>query len=171
MAIFKKNEPSPKPQRPGPPSRAGNGDGPISIIGAGMLIIGDLTTEGIVRIEGEVQGNVRAQKSVILAQSGRVEGNIYTDDAVIGGMVVGSIFAGGRLELQATSSVEGQLRARSEHLKLEEGARFAGEVVMLEEGGLPASGTEPYSTAGGLESTAFSDTRADPAYQRSGSGT
>lgn len=134
MAIFKKNEPqAPKPrERPASTSRGAPADGAISIIGKGMSVIGDVSTEGIVRIEGEVRGTIRAGKAVILGQGGLIEGNVFTDDAVIGGSVNGSILAENRLELQATCSVEGEIHARPEHLKLEEGARFAGQVRMID---------------------------------------
>ena len=135
MSIFKKNEPQPtKPrERPIPQPRTGSADGAISIIGYGMSVVGDITTEGIVRVEGEVRGTVRAAKSVILGQGGVVDGDIFTDDAVIGGTVNGSIEAKNRLELQSSSTVNGEIRTRSEHLKLEEGARFTGQVQMLDD--------------------------------------
>jgi cytoskeletal protein CcmA (bactofilin family) len=134
LSIFRKPEPQAQKARERyVPARGSVGDGAISIIGPGMVIEGDITTEGIVRIEGELRGTVRAVKAVILGQAGRVLGNIITDDAVIGGMVDGSIIAENRLELQSTCSVSGEIRTRAQHLKCEEGARFAGQVQMLEE--------------------------------------
>lgn len=136
MAIFSKSEPQPqKPrERSIAPTRTFQGDGALSIIGAGMTVVGDINTDGIVRVEGEVRGTIRAGKSVILGQSGEVHGNLFTEDAVVGGRVYGSIVATNRLELQATSFVEGEIRTRAEHLKLEEGARFAGQVQILDDG-------------------------------------
>jgi hypothetical protein len=61
-----------------------------------------------------------------------IEGDVFTEDAIIGGRVAGSIFASSRLELQGTCVVTGEIQARSEHLKLEEGARFEGRVHMLD---------------------------------------
>ena len=116
--------------------RSNSPDGAISIIGPGMVIDGDIVTEGIVRVEGVLRGTVRAGKAVIVGHSGRIDGNIITEDAVVGGAVNGSIVALNRLELQGTCSVVGEIRTRAEHLKLEEGARFAGHVEMSEaEGG------------------------------------
>lgn len=139
MSIFKKTEAPPaKPrERTAPPPRGIPAEGAISIIGAGMTVVGDIDTEGIVRIEGSVEGTIRAGKSVVLGQSGVVIGNIITEDAVIGGTITGSVVAGTRLELQSTCSVNGEIRTRAEHLKLEEGARFAGKVQMIEEGETP----------------------------------
>ena len=134
MALFKKNEPQPqqKPRERPMSSTRGQPDGAISIIGSGMKVVGDIATEGIVRVEGQVKGTIRAGAAVVLGQNGSIEGNVYTQDAVIGGRVSGSIVAENRLELQSTCTVDGEIRTRAEHLKLEEGARFAGQVQMIE---------------------------------------
>lgn len=133
MALFKKNDDQP----PKPRERVGapkpQSDAAISIIAAGMNVVGDISTEGTVRVEGQVEGTIRAGKAVVLGQGGVVDGNIVTEDAVIGGRVSGSIRAANRIELQSTCSVEGEISTRSEHLKLEEGARFAGHVQMIED--------------------------------------
>lgn len=136
MAIFKKSKPAASTKsrdRTTVPARAAPADATISIIGSGMSVVGDITTEGIIRIEGQVLGTIRAGKSVILGPAGRIEGDIVTDDAVIGGTVNGSIDATGRVELQSTSRVTGEIRTSAENLKLEEGGRFSGHIEMLEE--------------------------------------
>jgi cytoskeletal protein CcmA (bactofilin family) len=135
MALFSKAETQQKSRdRQIQAVRALPIDGAISIIGAGMLVTGDVVTEGVVRVEGEVRGTIRAGKAVILGAGGRVDGDIITEDAVIGGHVSGTIVASNRLELQSTCMVEGEIQAKPQHLKLEEGAQFRGEVRMLDEG-------------------------------------
>lgn len=141
MAIFKKSEPPPPkgrdrtPASRTPAARSGSGDVVISIIGPAMRVVGDITTDGTVRIEGQVEGTIEAARAVILAQEGVVKGDIRTQDAVIGGTVEGSIVASSRLELQSTAVVHGEITTRANCLKLEEGARFAGRIQMDEEGG------------------------------------
>jgi cytoskeletal protein CcmA (bactofilin family) len=41
-------------------------EGVISIIGPGMRVVGDCETEGTLRIEGSVEGTVRAGKAVVV---------------------------------------------------------------------------------------------------------
>lgn len=101
-------------------------DGVISIIGPGMRVIGDCETEGTLRIEGSVEGTVRAGKAVVIGKDGAVQGDVMTQDAVIGGRVSGTIIAESRLELQATCVIEGEIRAR--RIKLDEGGRVNGNV-------------------------------------------
>lgn len=105
----------------------------MSIIAPGMHVVGDLITEGTVRIEGHVEGTIRAGRSVVLGKEGQVVGDIFTQDAIIGGHVQGTITADNRLELQSTAIIEGEIRARAQHLQLDEGARFNGQVRMMDE--------------------------------------
>jgi cytoskeletal protein CcmA (bactofilin family) len=136
MSFFKK---SPETSNHGAMTRdrigrlVGQGDNGLSIIGPGMHIRGDIVTDGTVRIEGRVEGTIRAAQSVVLGKGGEVVGDIVTQDAVIGGHVAGSVLAENRMELQSTAVIEGEIRARTQHLQLDEGARFNGQIQMIEE--------------------------------------
>ncbi len=101
-------------------------DGVISIIGAGMRVVGNCTTEGTLRIEGVLEGTVRAGKAVVVGKDGVVLGDISTQDAIIGGKVNGTVIAESRLELQATCVIDGEIHAR--RIKLEEGGTVNGEI-------------------------------------------
>lgn len=105
-------------------------EGVISIIGPGMKVTGDCEAEGTLRIEGSVNGTVRAGKAVVVGKEGVVDGDVVTQDAVVGGRVTGSIMAESRLELQATCVVEGEIEAR--RIKLEEGGKVNGTVKIGE---------------------------------------
>jgi cytoskeletal protein CcmA (bactofilin family) len=111
--------------------RSGNGlspDAVISIIGPGMKVIGDCETDGTIRIEGAVQGSVRAAKAVVIGRDGLVSGDVVTQDAVISGRVKGTLTAESRLELQATCEIEGEVHTR--RMQLEEGAVLNATVHM-----------------------------------------
>lgn len=127
----------------GVPTSAPTHDGVISIIGAGMRVVGDCEAEGTLRVEGQLQGTVRAGKAVVVGKDGVVLGDIYTQDAIIGGKVTGSVVAESRLELQATCVVDGEIRAR--RIKLDEGGRINGEIRTgeVDRGSLPAVGRPP----------------------------
>lgn len=103
-------------------------DAAISLIAPGMAIIGDCETDGTIRIEGRVEGTIRAGKSVVVGRSGEVIGDIFTQDAVISGRVAGNVTAESRLELQSTCDIQGELRSR--RVQLDEGARFNGQLHM-----------------------------------------
>jgi cytoskeletal protein CcmA (bactofilin family) len=129
--MFKKTEKKmERKDRPAPP-RISGGESAISIIGPGMRVEGDISTDGTVRVEGSVRGTIRAGKAVVLGKSGEILGDVLTQDAVIGGRIVGTVVAESRLELQSTCSIEGEVRAAAEHVLLEEGARFNGTIKMI----------------------------------------
>jgi len=69
--------------------------GALSIIGPGMRVVGDITADGVVKIEGTVVGTVRAGRQVLVAKGGEVEGDIITREAIIGGEVRGTVVAEG----------------------------------------------------------------------------
>jgi cytoskeletal protein CcmA (bactofilin family) len=103
-------------------------DAAISLIAQGMKIVGDCETDGTIRVEGRIEGTLRAGKSVVVGRGGEVTGDIITQDAVISGRVNGNIVAESRLELQATCDIQGEIRSR--RVQLDEGARFNGQVHM-----------------------------------------
>ena len=100
----------------------------VSIIGPGMKVVGDCTSDGVVRIEGRVEGIIRAAKSVVVGKDGFVTGDIETQDLIVAGRVAGTITAQSRVELQASCHVEGDIRSR--RVKLEEGGRVEGRLHM-----------------------------------------
>ncbi len=112
-------------------------DSVISIIAAGMKVVGDCSTDGTLRIEGTVEGTVKAGKAVVVGKDGLVDGHVHTQDAVVGGRITGSLTAASRLELQATAQVDGEVRAR--RMQLEEGAVLNGKVSMGEKAAAPAA--------------------------------
>ena len=116
----------------------------MSIVGPGMKVVGDLLTEGTVRVEGHVEGNVEAGKAVVVGKGGEIHGDIRTEDSIVSGRVRGSVTATSRLEVQATAQIDGEVHAR--RLQLEEGAMLNGTVRMGEielEGDVGPSAADP----------------------------
>jgi|SRR5687768_5816937 len=103
----------------------------ISIIAVGTTVKGDCETDGTLRVEGTVEGMIKAGKAVVVGKDGVVIGDIATQDAVIGGKVTGTVIAESRLELQATCVIDGEIRAR--RVKLDEGGKINGTFAMLNE--------------------------------------
>jgi cytoskeletal protein CcmA (bactofilin family) len=101
---------------------------PFSIIASDMTVIGDLETEGVVRVEGRVRGTVRAGTQVLVASGAVIEGDLHAQEAVIAGQVSGAIHARERVELQASAMVAGDIL--TPRISIIEGARITGEVKM-----------------------------------------
>jgi len=144
----------------------GPADSVISIIGPGMKIVGNIETDGTVRIEGIVDGSIKAGKAVVIGKQGTVNGDIKTQDAVISGRVDGTLVAASRLELQATCHIEGEVHTR--RMQLEEGAVLNGNVHMGDEAQKMvaksgASGASAASGASSAASTSKSEVARTPA--------
>ena len=111
MSIFKQ----PPNERPPvrldtPPAVA---EGGTSVIAAGMKIIGDVETTGIIKIEGTVQGSIRGARQVLVGRSGVIQGDVQAEEAVIGGRIVGTVTAAERVEIQSNSTIEGDIHTKS----------------------------------------------------------
>ncbi len=125
----------------------------ISIIGPGLRIVGDCDTTDTIRIEGHIEGSVRAHKAVVIGKAGRVNGDIHTQDAVIAGTVKGALIVESRLELQSTCHIDGEISAA--RLQLEEGGVVNGTIsvgrkdagVAIDPGAAP--GADQRKRAGG----------------------
>lgn len=129
MAIFADKGPS-----------GGDAEAGLSIVAAGMEVVGDVTAEGIVKIEGSVRGNLRVGRQVLVAKGGLVEGDIQTREAIIGGEVRGAITASQRIEIQPASAVHGDLTTPM--LLVQEGGEVNGVLRM----GNGVVGTTPART-------------------------
>jgi cytoskeletal protein CcmA (bactofilin family) len=108
----------------------GREEASLSIIGTGLRVEGDLTSDGVVKVEGTVVGTVRATRQVLVAKGGVVEGDILTLEAIVGGEVRGGIEAQERVELQTTSVVHGDITTK--RLLVQEGGEINGVIHMGE---------------------------------------
>lgn len=121
MAIFAKDTNGSNDVKSAP-----SGEGSISIIAGGMKITGDIESDGVVKIEGRVEGSIRAGRQVLVGRQGEVVGDITTREAVIGGKVQGTINASERLEVQGTSTVIGDITTKA--IAVVEGGKINGSV-------------------------------------------
>ena len=109
MSIFTKPTTEKVPMRTDSPSP----DAGLSVIAAGMKIVGDIESTGVVKIEGVVEGAIRGARQLLLGRQGTVHGDIRAHEVVIGGIVIGTIVADERVEIQGTSSVQGDIYTKT----------------------------------------------------------
>ena len=99
-----------------------------SMIGAGTTLKGDITSNGDLRIDGTLKGNIIGSAKVIIGANGVVEGDISGQQADIMGKVTGSIKVKDLLQLKNGSVVEGNISAGK--LQVEPSAVFNGQCHM-----------------------------------------
>jgi cytoskeletal protein CcmA (bactofilin family) len=100
----------------------------LTIIAPGTRVEGELASSGVVKVEGTVAGTIRAERQVLVARGGVVEGDIQTVEAVIGGRVNGGVTATDRVEVQGGAAVHGDVSTKS--LVVQEGGEINGLVKM-----------------------------------------
>ena len=100
-----------------------------SLIGAGTSMKGDITSNGDLRIDGTLIGNIHCTAKVVIGANGVVEGDINGQQADIMGRVSGTITVKDLLQLKGGSNVTGNLQ--SAKLQIEPTASFNGECHMV----------------------------------------
>ena len=101
----------------------------MTIIGASLVITGELTSEEDLAIDGRVEGPVAVRGgTLVIGKQARVESNVRAARVVIHGVVNGAVSATERIELHASATVAGSLSANQ--VVVEEGASFNGPIDM-----------------------------------------
>ncbi|HEX5957535.1 MAG TPA: polymer-forming cytoskeletal protein [Hyphomicrobiaceae bacterium] len=95
-----------------------------AVIDASLTIVGDLDTDGDVRLDGRVCGNVRCAQ-LIVGQDASITGGIIANEAVIRGRITGTIRAN-VIVIQGSAHVESEITYGS--LAIDSGASFEGAV-------------------------------------------
>jgi len=105
--------------------------GSASLIGAGTSMKGDITSNGDLRIDGTLVGNIHCSAKVVIGANGVVEGDISGQQADIMGTVTGTIKVKDLLQLKSSCVVNGNLQ--SAKLQIEPSASFNGQCHMTPE--------------------------------------
>ena len=104
-----------------------------SLIGAGTSMKGDITSNGDLRIDGNLVGNIHCSAKVVIGANGVVQGDINGQQADIMGKVTGTINVKDLLYLKGGSVLNGNIKAAK--LQVEPAATFNGECHMGEVNG------------------------------------
>lgn len=80
-----------------------------TLVGAGTRVSGDLNIAGLVRVDGDIDGNLETTGRVIIGEKARIRGNVTAKAAVIGGIIEGDVYAPDEIQILASSSVYGDV--------------------------------------------------------------
>lgn len=83
------------------------GDGTV-LIGKGTRIVGEISNCTNVEVQGELEGNLVADR-VTIRQGGTITGNVKTTSAEVHGTIAGEIEVEGLLDVHSTGRVDGNL--------------------------------------------------------------
>ena len=99
-----------------------------TVIGAGITIEGEVTSDDDVLVQGTVRGKLSAKDAVTIEHGGVVEADIAGGPVAIAGSVTGNINSSDRVDLQNGAKVIGNVKAT--RITIADGAQFKGNVDM-----------------------------------------
>ncbi|MCE5179468.1 MAG: polymer-forming cytoskeletal protein [Porphyromonadaceae bacterium] len=102
-----------------------------TVVGNDMIFKGDILGEGIIRIDGKVEGNISSKQGIILGEKAAVNGTLESDQIIIFGNITGTIRSK-ELILKSTGSVRGDIL--SDFLQVEKGSRYNGNLKIGQQG-------------------------------------
>jgi cytoskeletal protein CcmA (bactofilin family) len=119
-----------------------------SVIDPHARFNGKYVSDRDLRIEGEAQGEIECQGTLIISPQARVRSAIKAHNVVVNGDYEGDVDCGGRFEIGSTGRVKGNIKTQV--LVVKEGAHWEGGVTMTREpGARPAPGTSSAATGPG----------------------
>ncbi|WP_320054742.1 polymer-forming cytoskeletal protein [uncultured Acetobacteroides sp.] len=100
----------------------------LNILGFGSEIKGEVATNGDIRIDGTLNGNITAKGKIVVGETGRIVGNVYSKQCDVFGYVEGNINTQDILSLKVSANVNGDMVCAK--LSIEPGAKFSGKCDM-----------------------------------------
>jgi len=99
-----------------------------TFLGPNVRIEGTVTGSELVTIEGTVKGNINLTGDLLIGTKARIEATVHAKNVTIEGNLNGDVSADDRVELVASATVDGNIRAPK--IIVAEGAKFRGSVDM-----------------------------------------
>ncbi len=99
-----------------------------SFISPGVVIKGELISQGSIRVDGTLEGSVNIKGSLLLGEKGNVKGDIQAANMILAGQVEGTVTLTERLDITNTGVMLGDISARI--ITVEEGGMLQGNTKM-----------------------------------------
>lgn len=140
----------------------------INLIAEGTEVEGTLKASDDLRVSGTIIGTLHVDGKAILAEEGKLDGDLHATDADIAGTVEGNLHIAGRLIVKGTAHIKGTIRTK--RLIVEEGAEFDGqcEMGMLDKNRAAqlksGNGSSKPSTATSADSSSADSSKGSPKF-------
>jgi len=99
-----------------------------TVIGEGLTIEGELTSDDEVEVHGTLRGTLSSTNAISVGVGGVVEANIQAAALSVAGQVTGNVNVNERVDLQSTCRLTGDVKAA--RMTIADGAAFKGNVDM-----------------------------------------
>ena len=100
----------------------------INILSDGTKVKGDIISNGDIRIDGEMAGNLSTKGKLVVGDRGKIEGEVQASTIEVAGFIKGKVTARELLNMKSSAKIEGDIVAAK--LAVEPGAIFTGTCSM-----------------------------------------
>ena len=142
----------------------------VSYIEEGCSLAGELRFQESVRIDGRIEGEIRANGHVIVGETAFVEASIFADSVIVLGQVEGEITVRRQVTVYKSGRVEGDIRTSG--IAVEPGATLKGCIMIGDEPppALAAGNAPPPRPKPTPGAKPMTDTKPDLPKKNGGSG-
>ena len=99
-----------------------------NMIAQGTTFVGDITSEGDFRIEGNINGNIKTIGKIVVGKTGVINGSLTAENADFEGGFSGKMKLTEMLSLRSSAYIEGEVEIAK--LSVEPGATFNATCTM-----------------------------------------
>jgi cytoskeletal protein CcmA (bactofilin family) len=104
----------------------GQASNEANVLGRSVRIRGRVSGDGDLRVEGDVEGDVKIGGALEVGDGATVSGNVTANSVLIQGALTGDVDAQGPVHIRAGARVSGNMSGSE--VALEEGAAFNGRI-------------------------------------------
>ena len=114
-----------------PPKTVEQNVNDVSRISQGAAIRGDLSSSTDIRVDGQVDGTLFSEGKVVVGETARLSGKLFSTNIDFWGKMDGDIFVKDTLSLKSSAVVNGNIHVRK--IQVEMGAQINGSFKMISE--------------------------------------
>jgi cytoskeletal protein CcmA (bactofilin family) len=102
----------------------------VSVMGTAVVLQGEISGQGDLILRGQLRGKVSLPgNDLMVAEGGLIEAEVRVRNITVRGEVIGNIVASGKITIERTGRVKGDLSASV--ISIEDGAQFRGSVKVV----------------------------------------
>lgn len=102
-----------------------------TVIGKDTYFKGTIKAKGLIRIDGEMDGEIETQGDVVIGEGGKVALELKARNVAIAGRFEGNLEAEGKVEIKSSGVVIGSVKTNG--LLVDDGAIFSGSMEMRQQ--------------------------------------
>ena len=102
---------------------------PTTVIGSGVVVVGNFDSKEPIEIKGTIRGNIRSTSKVTIQEGGSLVGEAALGSLNLGGRIEGTVLCAEDTVIRSTGSIKGNLSTAT--LVTDEGSSFEGKLNMI----------------------------------------